>query len=182
LAWEESSITESALELVGTLASLEQLHLSAGDIYSWTRTWLINHEHLRTILKPLQRLKRVAFARDTYLSPFPLPISEANNNVTRYYESQLPDLREFDNPQEALTTLFVDGAHMEVFERQHKQRMLHEAAAYVKVFPDLDWIYFGQVFMSIQQTEPKTVLTMLSARWPDEECSAYLDRVFSWVS
>ncbi len=66
LKWEDDSIPASALDAINLLTTLQQLHLSAGNQLGWTRTWLIDHALMKSKLKNLTSLRRMAFSRDTY--------------------------------------------------------------------------------------------------------------------
>lgn len=66
LVWRGLSIPESSIEMIGSLTSLEQIHLSAGDQHGWRHNWLIDHELMRQHLGKLPNLKRIAFSRDSY--------------------------------------------------------------------------------------------------------------------
>jgi len=139
IVWDTTSIADEALELISTLTSLEQIQLGAGwyeNIYRFH--WLIDHEQLRANLGPLQSLKRISFIRDTYRTSFPLPISPPIDDIEYYYTRKYPDLREYQDPQEMRRALFADNSHEDVFERQHKARMVDEASNYIKVFPQLE--------------------------------------------
>ena len=68
LVWESTSIPESALELISTLKSLEQVHLSAGQQSGWKCDWVIDHESMRKYLEKLPCLRKIALGRDFYCS------------------------------------------------------------------------------------------------------------------
>lgn len=70
LRWESDWIPHSALGAVGSLGSLQQLHLSAGIQHGRKHNWFIDHDMVRSRLKHLTSLKRMAFSRDTYDPPF----------------------------------------------------------------------------------------------------------------
>lgn len=66
-AQETTTLPQCTYKAIAQLKSLEQLCLQAGNQWGWKRTWLIDHEALRTCIKRLPTLKRLAFSGDTYL-------------------------------------------------------------------------------------------------------------------
>jgi hypothetical protein len=66
LTWNSNSIPKSSLELIDRLTSLHQLRLSARDQDLFRTYWIINHAVLLKTLQPLQRLRKLAFSRETY--------------------------------------------------------------------------------------------------------------------
>ena len=117
LIWEGVAISESALENISTLLSLEQLHLSSGNQYGWRHDWHINHNTMRRYLSNLRHLQKVAFSRDTYyikyfsgpLPPHPIP-------TQTYYSSQiLPIEEQTDNPKRDQIS----------WKRKHRSMMLN---------------------------------------------------------
>ena len=85
LKWDSDSIPGSALEAISSLGGLQQLHLSAGDQFGWGYSWLIDHELMRSRLKNLGFLKRLAFSRDIYDNEVGWSSPE------RYYEDRVSD-------------------------------------------------------------------------------------------
>lgn len=134
LDWAEDSISSSALEAIGALKSLEQLHLSAGELPQGRNAWVIDHELIRSRLKNLASLRRLAFCRDVYDNGFEL------SPPARYYE-----LRGVFNGRCGLT------AHE--WETLHARAMLTEAETYATAMPSLEWVYFGQLFTSLRVIE-----------------------------
>ncbi|EME47790.1 hypothetical protein DOTSEDRAFT_69658 [Dothistroma septosporum NZE10] len=61
-----AKIPVESLAAIGTITSLQQLYLSAGQHAGWRCQWLIDHDALRTCLRPLQRLRKLALSRDSY--------------------------------------------------------------------------------------------------------------------
>lgn len=82
LKWESDSIPRSALEAIGCLESLQQLHLSAGYQCGEKYNWFINHELMRSRLRRLTSLQRMAFSRDIYDNEVEWSAPE------RYYEDR----------------------------------------------------------------------------------------------
>ena len=66
LIWASNDIPSSSLQMLGQIATLEQLHISAGCQMGWRHSWLINHRVVRKALQPLQQLKVFAISRDSY--------------------------------------------------------------------------------------------------------------------
>lgn len=66
LCWDATFISESALEVISSLKTLQQIHLSAGNQSGWRHTFQINHKEMRKHLQKLIFLKKIAFTRDSY--------------------------------------------------------------------------------------------------------------------
>ncbi|KAI1135306.1 hypothetical protein F5Y05DRAFT_395164 [Hypoxylon sp. FL0543] len=145
---EVASIPEEALMVIGTITSLEQLHLSAGGAGAWRYQWLVDHDQLREAFRSLKKLRKLALSRDTYLDP------DVGSDTQAYYELKhwtentrneamaRPDL---DDDLEDLIN------HVSLWERAHRNRMLAQAERYAAVLPTLEWILFGQRAMTIQE-------------------------------
>jgi hypothetical protein len=144
LVWEDVKIPESSLKIIGTLKTLEQIHLSAGEQSGWRHDWLIDHEAMRSSLRSLPHLKKVAFSRDTYDNG--LEWSEISHYyVDRYFEASVA-LEEEGN-------VLTGNSRNAVWDRVHRKRMLGEAAEYLEALPKLEWLYFGQIPMSVKEHE-----------------------------
>ncbi len=61
---EDPSIPTSVLDAISSLMTLQQLHLSAGSLFK--HGWSTDHAPMRSRLKNLTSLKRMAFSLDTY--------------------------------------------------------------------------------------------------------------------
>ena len=145
----DTHIPEKALMVVGTIVSLEQLSLSSGITHGWRHQWLVDHTKLRHSIRGLNRLKRLALIRDTYLIPmFPY-------DVEGYYSTQVVTAAErtdaetrkeldLDDTIQANDTLGMGGQNHEgdevvkVWEKAHRNRMLTHAEAYAEVLPALE--------------------------------------------
>jgi hypothetical protein len=145
LVWEGVEIPDLALEIIGTLQGLQQVHLSAGVQIGWKHDWLIDHESMRKYLVSLPHLHTVAFSRDSYDNMVEWI------DVAHYYERRHVDytavvLKEDEN-------LDTADSMAAVWERLHRDRMLDEATAYVDALPKLEWLYIGQLPMSVMESE-----------------------------
>lgn len=139
LIWDEKFIPEEPLRFIGTLESLEQLCLSAGNWAGWRRDWKINHKTMRKQLASLTNLKKLAFARDSYSQPGSwIPIES-------YYEACIP----WDLDFNSITDYADQRSTKAIFEYQHRKFILGEANKYLRVLPTLEWLYFGQIPMEI---------------------------------
>jgi hypothetical protein len=140
LVWDDTFIPDSALELISSLQSLEQICLSAGQQYGWKHSWLIDHNSMRRNLAKLTRLRKIAFPRDSY-NP-----RTGSLDIESYYEVRIPGL---ENDE----TLWEDmrrGVKLEqIWERQHQHMILVEANKYIRMLPKLEWLYFGQLPMGV---------------------------------
>jgi hypothetical protein len=127
--WGDTVIPNSALEIIGSLKSLEQVSLSAGEQFGWRHSWLIDHNAMRRTLANLTGLRKMAFSRDSYTYP-------GLAGVESYYEALIP--AEMD---EAL------------WESQHRDMILAEADKYVRILSKLEWLYFGQLPMQVTERD-----------------------------
>lgn len=155
-------ISPHSLDAINTVKSLEQICLSAGQSLGWRNQWLIDHNEVQSRLRDLEKLKKLALLRDTYR----LPDDPTDNDVEEYYELRRVSSAE---RQDALERPQLDddvdhlgptdggdnntAADDIIWERAHRNRMLREAEKYAAVFPNLDWVYCGQIPMSIQRTQ-----------------------------
>ncbi|RFU78049.1 hypothetical protein TARUN_4179 [Trichoderma arundinaceum] len=181
-------IPETALMILGTIASLERLYLRAGCSFGWKHQWLVDHDQLRHHLKGLSRLKMLALVRDTYA------ISPLDNNTARYYSLRWVEDEEYVDAQarphlDADAHDMVDDemdyddvtkAMIETWEKAHRNRMLTQAEAYARVFPALEWIYCGQWPMGFERNfesrDAQSEAIALTERRDD--CSTFLHKTF----
>ena len=127
LVWKGTSISDSALQQICSLETLKQIHLSAGEQCGWKHDWLIDHNTLRRHLRTLPLLGKLAFSRDSY-------IRDISGIGPDLYYSQW----EFtQNPKKQ-------------WEPRHRRRMLKEAKKYVRLMPQLEWMYLGQLPMVVE--------------------------------
>lgn len=129
-----TSISESSLEMIASLRTLKQLHLSSGTQHGWRHDWLIDHQVMRKHLSKLSLLKKLAFSRDTYVNGIPwLP-------VDRYYADHILQVENMpENPDD----------NDKVWEQKHRERILKEAKLYVEKMANVEWLYFGQIPMKV---------------------------------
>ncbi|KPM37807.1 hypothetical protein AK830_g8755 [Neonectria ditissima] len=148
-----TGIPETALAVIGTIASLEKLSLKSGTATGWRHQWLVDHDRLRFHLQGLRRLEILALSRDTYRPP------DSALNFELYYqyrfcqEDGLRDapartilameksIDDFDFDELIQNPLETDR---HIWERAHRNRMLTQAEAYAVVLPALDVIICGQ--------------------------------------
>ena len=109
--------------MIGSLTSLEQIHLNAGDQYGSRHNWLIDHELMREHLGKLPNQKNIAFSRDSYnfdgLSRW---------EVEYYYQ---PGHR--------------SEVRMRIWEQTHRKRITAQVVLYMEAANYLEWIYIGQL-------------------------------------
>ena len=163
LVWSENSISETALQYISSLSTLQQLHLSAGNRSGWRHDWLIDHILMRKYLSRLQGLQKLAFSRDTYVRNVGLaqdnpeahqyevehyyglrmvPHDWMNNNYDIYTEAVYGDSDDYDK-----------AAENRLWEQWHRDCMLKEAAEYKRILPRLTWLYFGKIPMHVPRGE-----------------------------
>ncbi|KAL2192249.1 hypothetical protein P885DRAFT_48138 [Corynascus similis CBS 632.67] len=188
-----ATISAASLAAVGSIESLEQLCLSAGQQFGWRHQWLIDHNAARQCLRGLARLKRLAFSRDTYV----LPDDASSPGVGQYYEHRWVTSAERNDALERPELDRVgDVEHMaegegnsdgldvdsnEVWERAHRNRMLREAENYAAVFLDLEWIYCGQWPMEIRNKPTSEGMIRVAMPLANERdsCWTFLERMFA---
>ncbi|RYO91858.1 hypothetical protein DL762_001938 [Monosporascus cannonballus] len=205
LAWDEPGIEETtrrniatisteSLAAIGSIVSLEQLHLSAGEPAGWRHQWLVDHIVVRSNLRGLARLKRLAFSRDTYMVPGGLSALDEEG----YYERRLVTPADRN---EALEWAALGGAgsirHMderegnndngpgltdhEIWERAHRNRMIQEAERYAAVFQQLEWVYCGQWPMDIRKEQTLSGINRFAVPLGKsrDSCRTLLGRMFA---
>lgn len=74
-----------SLAAIGTMTTLRQLCLEAGEFAGWRCQWLVDHDALRTCLRTLQQLRKLALSRDSYQF-------KDYSQVESYYVDRLPFL------------------------------------------------------------------------------------------
>ncbi|KAL7817983.1 hypothetical protein V8C44DRAFT_209232 [Trichoderma aethiopicum] len=191
-----ASISAESLAAIGRIMSLEQLHLTAGEIYGNRHQWLIDHKVVRSSLRGLAKLKRLAFSRDTYSK-----IGISFGTVENYYDYRWtsPELEEiamerpyldrrrktvnkYDGPTEDDELFYsLKLGETRLWECAHRNRMLREAERYLRVLPSLEWICCGQRpmgFRNVQTSEGKRRIAMPLTRERDT-CSTFLRRMFT---
>lgn len=172
LAWDGLSISNPALELIATLHSLQQIHLSAGNQYGWRYNWLIKHQKMRDYLRGLPNLKKLAFSRDTY---------ETRRGFSEdYYSGSGRVLISKEIPED-----FEDVAHLDIrerthliWERQHRRLILKEADDYVRALPKLEWMYFGQIPMGVDKDSENRGRHAVVLSEERDDCYTLLGRMF----
>ncbi|KAL8772282.1 MAG: hypothetical protein Q9209_002494 [Squamulea sp. 1 TL-2023] len=169
LVLEGDWISETSLQRLGDLLTLEQLHLSAGEQHGWRHTWLVDHFQIRESLQRLTALRRLAISRDTY------PSGPGKGPEGYYLDKWAPstNVREhkFDIEQR--------------FEAEHRDRMVRHACHYVELMPRLKWLYLGQLVLAIQdggegyggKCGEKMVKPLLPHR---NSCRIQLKEMFGW--
>ncbi|KAH6623680.1 hypothetical protein F5144DRAFT_540090 [Chaetomium tenue] len=73
------TLATTSIAAIGKIKSLEKLHLSVGNSFGSRHQWWIDHNALRSNLKGLGRLKRLAFSRDTYFALGGMPFSRVED-------------------------------------------------------------------------------------------------------
>ncbi|MCJ1455392.1 hypothetical protein MMC28_005747 [Mycoblastus sanguinarius] len=168
LTWKGNNIPDSAIEQIGSLKSLEQLHLSAGDQVGWRHEWMINHDSMRNHLYKLPLLKRLAFSRDTYKTGLSWV------NVDMYYENKTLNN---ERPEDLEAPREVND---KIWEREHRERMMSEAKKYAVVIPNLSWMYFGQLSMGVLDMDDGVRREAIILSKSRSGCLARLNTMFGW--
>lgn len=174
LEWS-STVTvlpEIALAIISGMQTLEQLCLSAGNQATWEVDWLIDHKIMRYHLSKLSKLKIIAFQKDTYeLDTIHGPAVPGRYYVNLFPEPWMVGSRGFnmDNPD----------AWSEQWEKGHMQRMSNEASDYASLMSQLEWIYFGQLPMTVRRYDAGRH-SVFSSEYGRDINYRLLNRMFGW--
>lgn len=163
LIWDSLEIPCDAVKCISQITTLEQLHLSAGFQAGWCHDWLIDHQVMQTHLHKLPLLKKLAFSRDSYSDGF-------SESCRRYYDD---GFRCFED-------LMDENHTKETFEEDHRHWILRVADDYIEKMPQLEWLYFGQIPMAVEQrleSEKKVARALVAKR---DDCWTLLREMFGW--
>ncbi|KAL8838638.1 MAG: hypothetical protein Q9170_002046 [Blastenia crenularia] len=164
LIWDSKDIPQTSLDSISKITTLEQLSISAGEQYGWRHDWYIDHDTLRAHLCQLKSLKRLAVSRDTYST------AGFTKAYDRYYECKW---QRFDD---SLREDWTD----EMFEIEHRERMLQEATRYIEVLPQLHWVYLGQIPMAIEEDHQQNTRIPRPLTLERDDCWTLLREMFGW--
>ncbi|MCJ1383632.1 hypothetical protein MMC17_006746 [Xylographa soralifera] len=187
LTWEGRSITKNALERIGTLRGLQQLHLSSGQGFGWRHNWFVDHEAIRSNLSNLKNLRNLALSRDTYRTNFDAledyyndrfiePQDDSERRIWQAVMSQPDsDFSDLETDDERENAIF-DRRLKAASERIHSVRMLTEVNKYAHALPSLSWIYIGKlVFVIKEDAKGRHAAKVISKQ---DELSTALHRMF----
>lgn len=140
LCLDASFISESALEMIGSLKSLQQIHLSSDYSSDGGRSFRIqiDHKAMRKHLQNLKTLKKIAFSNDSW------PYGNESEGSPSDCDKHFSDV--------GFADLLSDEYD---WEQMHRTRMLTEADQYGHIMPQLEWLFFGgieMVFRNVQGT------------------------------
>lgn len=177
LKWMGLSVSESALEMISLVTTLEQIHLSAGNQFGWRHDWLIDHEIMRKYLARLPSLKRVAFSRDSYNFHDTDP-----SEVESYYQDKIVFS---GNPRTLHQHLIATGqparsvgdlqmGRVGIWEETHLEHITSEALLYMDAVKKLEWMYIGQLPIQCFR-DPKNSIRPAAER---DSCWTLLRKMF----
>lgn len=168
---EEPEIPQSALKAICEITSLEQLHLSYGNPYDWDYHFLVDHDVMRRYLPGLQKLKYLAFSRDTFKNRFSSSGEEYYSHRTAS-DAELKKAGMSKNPRNREI----------LWENLHKLSMTKEATKYFSVAPQLKQILIGQyMFEPVRNANMLTEARALhEERDHTEDLEVELERMFMW--
>lgn len=162
LSWEATSISDSALEMISSLNSLQQIHLSGGYPFGRARNFQIDHEATRKHLQKLVFLKKIAFSRDTYNDGL------AGSSLEYYYEKEfLAEAAPADSEERD-----------RIWEEKHRKRVLTEANGYAHLMPHLEWLFFGQIPMGFEEQSGIQGRIAIALTTERDSCLTYLRKTF----
>ena len=123
---------------------------------------------MRECVSRLTRLRNLAFSRNSYRIE-PLDRHGRGMEHEKYYDLYL------------LPDKYWVGARdvrKRTWERIHRGMILSEAHQYMRLLPELEWVYFGQLPMRVIYSDQKRkkIVETLSRR---DECLTYLTTLFS---
>ncbi|KAJ5176517.1 uncharacterized protein N7482_002394 [Penicillium canariense] len=172
-----ATVAEESIAAIGTIVSLEQLCLTAGEDIGWRCQWLVDHEMLRANLKGLTKLKKLAICRDTYRT-------HLTTDVEGYYSDLvLPDAEWFDphaRPElDEVADVENDDIPHQEWERAHRNGMLWQAEKYAATIPSLEWVFCGQWPMAIKERGNGTFRTAIPLTKERDDCYTALSRMFA---
>ena len=144
-----SSVPETALRLIGGLHSLEQLGIRCGapDMYGYGhQNWAVDHEMMRRHLSPLKKLRKLALLGDSY-EP-----SIVSSGLKDYYNDTYATRNQFgyvgwapiDIPIYVHLAMEDPKQGKPWWEKRHRNMLTIETRKYVSIFPDLEWMFFGE--------------------------------------
>ena len=163
LVWSSLNIPCQAMEYISRITTLQQLHLSAGFQAGWRHDWLIDHQVMQRYLRNLPLLKKLAFSRDSYSNGF-------TPSCERYYVDGLRRLEDVLN----------ENYTRETFEEEHRQWVLGVADGYVEEMSQLEWLYFGQIPMAVEQCPERKRKIAKALTTERDDCWTLLREMFGW--
>jgi hypothetical protein len=168
LVWEGISISESALEQIGTLRSLRQLKLSAGAQSGWRPNWFVDHDAASSRLSRLKNLRNLTFNLDTYKKRSGASFNKSDEDYYsgRFFEpwddgereiwqARMAELDPRSVDTEATSgegDPIFDERRIRTFETVHSMRMQAQATKYVDALPSLRSIYVGKTLFSVEDS------------------------------
>ena len=163
LVWAGLSIPFQAMESITKITTLQQLHLSAGNQLGWRHDWLIDHRTMRRYLRHLPLLKKIAFSRESY-----------SNGITEICE------RYYVDGWRSIEDVMNSNHTREIFEDDHRQSTLREADDYLEEMPRLEWLYFGQIPMNVEQSSERGRRIARPLATQRDGCWTLLQEMFGW--
>lgn len=135
---------------------------------------------MRRYLGRLQSLRKIAFRRDSYKISW-VPVEHYyvyRVPIGRTEEKEIAGAAE-DLAEEDPADPESDGRSEKLWEQQHRNRILLEADKYVRLLPELQWLYFGHIPMAVTKSadakEGRKVVALSSER---DDCWTLLRRMF----
>lgn len=153
LFWKDTSISESALEMISSLNSLQQIHFSGGRQHGLRQQFQIDHEAMQRHLQKLVFLKNIAFSRDSYSNKL------KGSSLQYFYQRKFLAEADPADPEE----------RNRIWEQKHRERILAEANEYGRVMPQLEWLFFGQIsmgFKELEGTQGRIAVALTTERCP----------------
>jgi hypothetical protein len=160
LIWDDTEISESSLQAIGSIITLRKLWISAGEQFGWRHSWKIDHNALLKAFKRLLNLKCLAYSRDSYILDASLRLRNGDLifRLDEYYHTfVLPGYGRYDTylqpdeieRMETGTEQETNELERVAWERWHREKIMGIANRYVDTLPSLKWCYFGQLPMKV---------------------------------
>ena len=159
LGWGDTHISPSALRVISTIHSLQQIHLHLWLDEGSMHDWLDRHRSLQSFLCRLTRLRKLAFGGSfcDYTTP---SVSSASGSAVEDIDPAEWD-EEIDSEQwdeeidpakldEDISSTDEDEDEDEDdSEDPHQLQILSLANEYVAILPELEWLYMGELQIDV---------------------------------
>lgn len=139
-------IAPASLALIGSITTLKRLWLSAGQQWTQSFDWFVDHDSLRKHLAPLVQLEWFALTLDLY----------PNGNKHVY-------------PETAKTQKWENG---------HSRLMSRHAMEFAKCHPLLEWVYLGEIPMTIERAADGDVVDAVPLVEKRQDCEGLLKEMW----
>ncbi|MCJ1434204.1 hypothetical protein MMC27_003571 [Xylographa pallens] len=164
LCWGDTHVSPSALEVISTMHSLQQIHLYVWLDEGSIHDWLDRHRSMQISLGKLTRLRKLAFGGCfcDYTTPSvssasesaeedidPAEWAEDVDSVGRAEEIDPEEWEEDVDPAKLDEDTNSTEQDDDDSEDLHQLQILSMANEYVAILPELEWLYIGGLQMDV---------------------------------